>query len=238
MVVLDLKLNLLHYKVGVEGEAVAITTDGKYLYVAGCEGRGWRVEKRRLDDLSLIKVYKSNPTEGGFTVYGIDVNPVTGRIWVVGKGYWTTWRIEVLNSDLELVALRRSLERTIANSITFDDEGNAYVIGYDSIVKYNKEANELKRKILLWNILHKGLWVNGKLYVIGSEIVKGLHRYAVYIFDEELRLIDRVILGTYTDVRSSWSDLCHDDRGIYLCGWEYALKPPDSKWVICSISLN
>lgn len=56
------------------------------------------MEKRRLDDLSLVAIYTLNPSDKWDETNDIEINPATGHLWVIDHTNHE-WHIEILNRD-------------------------------------------------------------------------------------------------------------------------------------------
>ena len=105
-----------------------------HTYVAGESGSALIVEKRRADNLELVKERITNPplNTNYVTARFIGINPVTKQLWVVGHAVGlavTNLWIEILDLDLKLVKVisKSGVGGLVA---VFDEEGNAYVIGF------------------------------------------------------------------------------------------------------------
>ncbi|MEM1598606.1 MAG: hypothetical protein QXP31_07745 [Pyrobaculum sp.] len=125
---------------------VAADSDGEYLYVLGQDflQPALRVERRRLDDLSLVDSYTADLAGN---VRDLAVNPSTGELWALdGAG---TARVLILRSDL--TAVRRFNVNIWASAIVFDRDGYAYLIGSGvaklnstgGLVAFNKDVEGL-----------------------------------------------------------------------------------------------
>jgi hypothetical protein len=240
---LDLNLNLVKEVVEMEvrGVAESVASDGEYLYIAGWEeveygDWQWRVEKRRLGDLSLVAVYTSNPTARFDWVKGVGINPATGHLWVVGDqgGVNATWRIEILDRDLNrLMVLEPGIEGW-AWGVVFDGEGNAYVYGNDGVVKYNKDGKELARATGFYAV--GAAYVGERLYVVTSD-------YRLFVLDANLNKIDEVDLrpeiSKHVNVGGfdSIIDAVFNGRVIYVAGGAMPKGASDRGWLVFAVQL-
>ena len=97
----------------------------------------------------------------------IAVNPVTGHTWLPGCvdcGNYPEWRIVVVGkrTHRRKWARRRILKPQIrgdAKGVVFDEDGNAYVYGYEGVVKYSKYGKllaktELKYEEFTLSLIH------------------------------------------------------------------------------------
>jgi len=280
IIVFDLDLNILKYEVEDPSSfadlPTSITSDGEFLYIAGldmvpymenynptqppkpnvdrCE---WRVEKRRLDDLSLIKVYKSNPgrlERGRYSdgAYGIGVNPITGHLWVVGSEAWIdergnihlSGRIEILNKNLNLIKAityidyPHFIEEDSISHIVFDEEGNAYAFGHGDIIKFDKDGNEISRVELttaqVMDIGLNGLYANGYLFAVSCENIGGFYRSVLYVLDKDLNVMDKIILSEDIEADSFTGSghIVFDDENVYIPACSQGL------WIVYGVAFT
>ncbi|MGC9051740.1 hypothetical protein [Pyrobaculum sp.] len=164
--------NLTLMKLEVEdvaGIPYAVAVGGRYIYVAGAEYLGrysrWRVEKRSLDDLTLLAVYTASSLGEVDRAVGIGVNPATGEIWVVGARSGAPWTVEILDGELRRVEALGANLSTSPTGVVFDDEGNAYVYGTGYVVKYSKEGRELARTWIGADTARGAAYLGGVLYL-------------------------------------------------------------------------
>jgi hypothetical protein len=232
---LDLNLNFVREKVErVKGMAKSVASDSEYLYIAGWEeveygDWQWRVEKRRVGDLSLVAVYTSNPTIMDDWAEGVGINPATGHLWVVGVG--GTRRIEVLDRDLHrLMVLEPGISWT--RGVVFDDGGNAYVYGYGGVVKYSADGRELAR-VTGFNAAGAA-YIGDRLYVVTFD-------YRLFVFDANLKKIDEVDLipeiSKHVDVGGFMriNSAIFDGRAIYAAGEATPKGASDLGWLVFAL---
>jgi len=247
IVTLDLELNMLNYTVediSVSRDvAESLTSDGEYLYITGSDslpGVGdtqWRVEKRRLDDLTLVKSYTSNPTRYQDEALSISVNPVTGELWVFGwenVGGWSFWRIEILSRDLELIRVVKPGIQGFGYSIEFDEDGNAYIDG-PVIAKFDKHGNIVKTASITADLL---LYSGYFLYAFDLKEVDGVFRHFVHVLDRDLNVIHRMVLDANMSVPASIYaryNAVFDPGNIFVAGSHGGRG--DKMWTVYSISV-
>jgi len=155
--VFDKNLKVI-YKVQVYNAVpVDIVYQGGYFYIGGVKAENisgqykpvWYIEKRT-PDLSLVvsrEIYDANWESG--VVYNIGVNPVTEDVWAVGDhmvGGVMRPLVAILDKDLNLKRLVQLPGYTgFFGGICFDREGNAYVSGNETTIKFDKNGNYIKR---------------------------------------------------------------------------------------------
>lgn len=242
---LDLDLNFIKVKMeGVSGHAHCMTSDGQYLYIAGTEERsgrssGWRgrVEKRRLDNLSLVTEYASR---GFILTGGIGINPATGHLWVMGMGWKKIyykkyyWRVEVLDRDLNRLMVMRPGVWGVARGVVFDDIGNAYIYG-NGVVKISANGKELSRSTDI-NVAGAA-YVDGRLYVVTSD-------YRLLVLDPDLEKVDEVDLRPeiFKHVDVGEFDYVYkavfDGGTIYAAGGAVPRGASDKGWLVLAIPIS
>ena len=211
-----------------------------HTYVAGESGSALIVEKRRADNLELVKERITNPPPNTnyVTARFIGVNPVTKQLWVVGYADTNLW-IEILDLDLNLVKVvnKSGVGGRIA---VFDEEGNAYVIGFTKttgagfVAEFDKESRELLYREVPLDVL-KAAYVNGYIAIATHE--SGGH--VLYVLDKGLRVVSRVVLSEKTRASGagfSFGKMAFDGESLYVAGWDEA--PGDREWAIYSISIK
>lgn len=238
--------------------AYRVTSDGEYLYVAGLSGSSssvkWRVEKRVIDDLSIIKSHVSEPAGGTYfvSVNDVGVNPVTSHVWVVEYSVGdddVIDRIEILSRDLEPIRVlekvgtappttfrdREHLDYVggeLTSTLTFDEEGFAYIGGFGYVAKYDMYGNRIK-KVRHEGRLKKSSYINGRIYVAGERVVEGRVTHFISVFDRELSLLDEVDLSNEVDTNPDsrpGDKIFYDESNLYLAedfqhGWVvYSIK--------------
>ncbi|MGB9705567.1 MAG: hypothetical protein ACPL3C_08965 [Pyrobaculum sp.] len=206
------------------------------------------MEKRRLDDLSLVAVYTSNPSDKLDLARGIGINPATGHLWVVGSEVadGLKWRIEVLDRDLNRISVLKPDVGGDAEGVVFDENGNAYVYGifYD-IIKYSKDGRELARANI--GVEAEGVvYVNSRLYVVTGDD-------RLIVFDADLRKLDEVDLrqeitkrvevgGFSVTVGSatlrSIRRAAFDGGTIYVAGGAVPKGASDMGWLVYAVQLT
>jgi len=239
----------------------AISFDGSYLYLAGnrwrdVDGDGvkdpiWRIEKRTLElDLVAYKEYYrewDKAYEHEPDVYDIAVNPATGDLWLVGKLslFNRTARRYVLEYSLLVIFdkgldVKRVVEYPLRlegylrwlNGICFDGGGNAYVVDWKGVAKFDKNGN-----VLAMNEEVRGLkiaCVGGRVYVFGEKPVGNYGRHVLYVLDEDLNPMGELILSKNVEGDSFfWRGRpAFDGRNLYVAGFDY------KRSIIYSISLS
>jgi hypothetical protein len=263
IVALDLDLNMLRYAIysvlaSYPSHAVAwsLTSDGEYLYIAGHDNSPafndaqWRVEKRRLKDLALVKSYTSNPSGFIDDAMAISINPVTGDLWVCGYkavGYNAFARIEILSKDLELVKVVEPNIPGICTSIEFDEEGNGYAGGGPFfIAKLSKHGDILRVSRIKTPPAPAPtlLYFNDFIYAFVLEEIKDTSKpplyfkHAVYVLDKDLNVVHKTILDDNINVSANTISLrvAFDGENVYVAGSHGVGMV--SMWTVYSISIE
>jgi len=260
--IFDTGLNVIK-KVETSWRPRAVTFDGSYLYLVGhirkdVDGDGdsewiWRIEKRTLDlDLVAYKEYyrEWNKAYGyDSIVFDIAINPATGELWVAGS--WTLWNkttgtgfitslIVIFDRGLNVKKVVEFSDRLSIGdlySLCFDDSGNAYVVNPWGAAKLDKNGNILKVSKEIEGF--KIACVGGRVYVFATRHVSGYLRHVLYVYDDELNLVDEFILskGVEADSQFLSGRPALDGRNLYAAGWDGALDENNNRIVVYSISL-
>jgi hypothetical protein len=240
----DLNLNLLSFKrKNFEGMVCDILSYNNYLYIAGWEREAtkgdyqWRITKWRAKDLTVVKEYASNPSLEDDLTCDIKVNPITKNLWAVGVEEYNKFRIEILDLDLNPIKVLKKDEKIQFYGIDFDEEGNAYIVGDSFIAKYDKDGKELAAKKIPYYAAQL-MYIKGYIYVAAGEYIENFFRHALYVYDKNLNLIDRVILSYDVNAHAIFSTgrMAFDGRNLYVVGtdnWQ-----GNERWVIYSISIS
>jgi len=157
--VFDRNLNVLNRVQVTLAGLNDVVYQGGYFYTGG---RTWKnitgdvymvvgyIEKRA-SDLSLVasrEIYDANWWYG-ITV-NVGVNPVTGDVWAVGyyedgNGVWRPF-VAILDGGLNRKGFVQLPGYTgFFGNVCFDSEGNAYVSGNETTIKFDKNGNYIKR---------------------------------------------------------------------------------------------
>jgi len=246
----DNNLNLLKRISTVDAIFYSITYDGEYIYVGGITYDSSKkkhtglIEKRtkQLDLVKSLQVDAQNWTQS--RIKDIAVNPSTGEIWALGV-WWTGnytnvhYFLVIFNKSLEKVKWIEYQDQDLYPllGITFDDAGNAYVVGIRGVAKFDKYGNLMavnKKTDFKYSILVKITYLNGYIYVFG-EYVNGSRRQVLYILDSELNLLATQVLSKDLN-GSSWfyeGRPSSDGRDIYVAGVTSAFG--NWRWVVYAI---
>jgi len=238
----------------------SLAYDGKALYIGGVapedvnrdgnlEGVGL-VEKRALDkSLSLInskKIYFDSWKQGW--IYGIGVDPSTGRIWAVGL--YEDFKdkrhslIVILDSDLRVLKVIDYPEGSegylgTLTDVAFDGR-YVYVSGDRGVAKFSVNGE-------LVAINRDGMWLRAKivyynnyLYVFGVDHIGGYWRHVLYIHDTNLSIIKRYVLSENVNAHSTFQvgRPALEGSNIYVAGIDYALGSENSRVVVYSLSIG
>lgn len=269
--VFDLNLNLITFTYkNTKGQSYSIMFYDNYIYIAGVEhvsyydGR-WRIEKWRVEDLSFVKEYSSNPTPKYDLIYSIGINPITKQLWVIGfEDSLINFRIEILDMNLNLIKVTGKDEEQhvinslmlsnvkplylskympIAMSVDFDEDGYAYVGRHGYIAKYDKYGNKIAlKKVPNWPSIDKLLYANNYIYAAASELFDKYRSHVLYIFDKELNEINKIILNKrtlfniYEDSYLGAGKMAFDGKNLYIAG--SVEKAWTVMWIIYSLSFG
>jgi hypothetical protein len=246
LLVFDLDLNLLMFKRKSTSDfAYSMQLYDNHIYVAGFElTKGldflWRIEKWRIEDLTLVKEYKGEPASGVTSLISIGINPVSKQVWAIGD-YSKEWknylfRVEILDLDLNLIKVIKKDDIDIARAISFDEEGNAYIGGDYFIAKYDKDGNEVATKEIPYEIA-KLSYIKGYLFIGATEKIQNRFRHVLYVYDKNLNLIDRVILSHDVNATAIFNigRMAFDGKNLYIAGYDN--EPGNQRWVVYSVSI-
>jgi len=262
--VFDGELNVLK-KARFNGVPYAISFDGSYIYLAGYMRKDvnedgladdiWRIEKRTLDlglvnyrKFYMLKLYRECAWDSlSLEAYDIAVNPVTGDLWAVGNGdifYREKARgvafIVIYDRELDVKKVVEPSDRVKyigkLYGVCFDGRGNAYVVG-GGIVKFDKSG-----KVLAVNREAEGFkiaCVGSRVYVFGVKRVDGYWRHVLYVLDERLNLLDKLILSRGVEANSDfwYGRPAFDGKDLYVAGEDEALGRNNKRVVVYSISV-
>ncbi len=244
--VFDKNLHVLRKIVGVEGVATSIVTDGKYVYVGGWEYKDGvfmlRVEKRRLDDLSLVKsvdIYYSSWLASevySVALYDMAINPVTGDIWAVGHYYSQVYGevyglIIILDKNLNIVR-EVSYPQVYPKGICFNSMGRAYIVTPRHVLSFDKYGTFMG--ITDSSNGTKILCIGN--YVITFSYIRNMYKtcFDVSLLDSNLNLLSVACLGlsNFTIYGIGIGKPAFDGSNIYV-GFI-----GDGAWVLYSLHVN
>jgi hypothetical protein len=229
--------------------ALAIATDGKYLYIGGVAGKAWGDYEWLLlkvdpSDLSIVNTYKTNPSTGLDGIWFIGVNPVDNKIWLVGMVNGSFGRVEVLSQDLTLIT-SKDLEH-FCDHMTFDELGYAYTACGSGILKMSSNLDIVTRKdispgkILYSNgRLYKILYSNGHLYLAGEKRISGYERHVVMMLSKDLDVLDELVLSMQINADSYFTSsgkMALVNNKLLVAGYNYTVSK--GRWVIYAISVG
>ncbi|PUA33919.1 MAG: hypothetical protein B7O98_00420 [Zestosphaera tikiterensis] len=259
--VFDADLNILaNIKVVDLSDYFSLAHDGKALYVGGWVGEDvngdgekeavWLVEKRDPRDLSLIsskKIYVGS-WKGG-TIYDIDVEPFTGRIWTVG-GYADSKDTEhsliaVLDSDLEVLKVIDYPDGSEGyvggfNGVAFDGKGYVYASGILGIAKFSLDGElvAVNRDV---ERAPKIVYGYDHLHAFRVEYIKACLRHVLYIYDTNLSLVKKYVLSESIDADSYFN--VHgrptlEESNIYVVSFDKALGEGNLRFVVYFLQIE
>jgi len=243
----DLKLvGERHYNPSdMNDEAWIIVTDGENLYVGGYYSSNeekdsrWHLIKVNPSDLSILKSYVSNPSDGWDELHSVSINPVDGKIWAVGsvnalslsEGHG---RIEVLDKNLSLLATKDVKDPILC--VVFDEVGFAYIPAPPQwLLKVSPDLQQINTKPFS-HIPYKMVYSEGHFYLaITSRAV--FSKNALVRTTKNLDNESTLILSP-----EDYEDYFFEPIGkmiivnnkLFVAG--YAAKGGEKKWVIYSIA--
>jgi len=251
LLVFDLNLRLLSFErkfISYENVFIAssIQAYDNHVYIGGMKVTKannflWRIEKWRIENLTLVKEYTSEPSLGNGTVATIEVNPVTKQLWAGGvyykEGKGLSFKVEILDLDLNPIKVIKKDDVDATYAISFDEEGNAYIGGYKFIAKYDKNGNEIKIKKVPYYVA-KISYIKGYLFIGATEDIQNLFRHVLYVYDKNLNQIEKIVLSLDINELSALSigRMTFDGKNLYITGYSYSGL--DTEWVIYSISIS
>jgi len=239
---------------------VSIVYDGSYIYIGGEIYEDvnddeendylWLVEKRTvdLDLVSSRKIYLI--PESGF-LSDIDVNSVTGDIWVVGWHYAYVNQtyighslIAILNNNLSNVKLidyswKHKNYLGLLNSICFDDDGYAYIAAGGGVAKFDPQGNLIAVNKKLKDS-RKILCIGSKIYVFRYPSIDGYDRHVLTVLDSDLSIVDEYVLSgdVYANSYFGVGKASFDGESIYVAGVDDALGLGNARIVVYSIAVE
>lgn len=145
--------------------------------------------------------------------------------------------ILILNKDLKVISMITE-SRTLF-SITFDEEGNAYIGGKRYILQYDKNGRKLREADFDGDI-YKIIYVNGFVIALATSQKKDQTstRHDIAIFTKDLELVLRRAISP--DLQANFifdsGKVSVHNNDIYLVG---SIKYPNgtSQWIIYSVKL-
>jgi len=225
----------------------------------------WRIEKRTLD-LDLVayrEFYKEWDRTYSYLSYANDIaiNPATGELWVVGHWYLynvthhsdgsisASWIPDSLHSLIIIFDKELNIKKVVEYApghknyleslfgVCFDEEDNAFVVGYWGIAKFDKSGNLVAVSKKVWG--YKVACVGGRVYAFGEKKVGDYLRHVLYVFDKELNLLGELVLSKGVEA-NSWFSIgrpAFDGRSLYVAGDDEALGKDNQRIVVYSISI-
>jgi preprotein translocase subunit Sss1 len=233
--------------------AQSVAVDSTGIYVVGYDyapgNYQWRIEKRNLNDGSLIWSVTSNPSSGSDVAYSVAVDS-TG-IYVVGIDrslgtFNSQWRIEKRNlndgSLIWSVTSNPSSGDDYAYSVAVDSTG-IYVVGIDyspGNYQWRIEKRSTSTGALIWSVTSNpssggdyaySVAVDSTgIYVVGIDYSPGNSQWRI----EKRNLNDGSLIWSVTSNPSSGDDYAQsvavDSTGIYVVGDDRI--PGDREWRI------
>ena len=250
------KLDLSNYTIRdlewVRGDPNSAITDGEYLYVGGIENRPQEITARvdKFDrDFNRVAMYRSK-VEPEYVILPnkLGLEPTEGYLWIVGVKIDLSSSPPVLRWFIEIVDPRdmssvKSLTLDVegsASSITFDGEGNAYIVGLtlpmgSAVVKLGSDGSILKVARFNNTIIVGVAYTQGYLVAVGWEEYGGYERSAIYVLDSDLNMLVKRHLDEGAYNSHAYGILLVGDVA-YIAGDDE--EPGDSQWVLYVVRLQ
>jgi hypothetical protein len=194
----------------------------------------WRIEKWKVEGLTIVKEYTSDLNQKHGVLYDIGVNPVTKQLWAVGSEDYIRFRAEILDLDLKQLKVIHLNDTRSALAISFDEEGYAYIAGIDFIAKFDKDGSLITLKKIP-ALFSKLVYATGYVIVAATERVNEQGGQVIYVYDKNLNQIERLVLNEGMDFKFQWSTMIFDGKDLYVAGSYGGLS--NTGWIIYSISV-
>jgi hypothetical protein len=254
------KLDLSNYTIKdlewVQGDPNSAITDGEYLYVGGIENRPQEITARvdKFDrDFNRVAMYRSK-VEPEYVILPskLGLEPTKGYLWIVGvminfssSPPIPRWFIDIVDPrDMSPVkSLTLDVEGS-ASSITFDGEGNAYVVGParlqtnsagGAVAKLGSDGSILKVARFNNTIIVGVAYMQGYLVAVGWEEYGGYERSTIYVLDRDLNMLVKRHLDEGAYNSHAYGILLVGDVA-YIAGFDE--EPGDSQWVLYVVRLQ
>jgi len=239
--------------------AYTIFTDREHLYVGGFDASKasiwdlytntqWLLLELDSLDLSILKSYTFNPSGGRDYIYSGGVNPLDGKIWLVGSVDYNN----PLARSGKLVMLDRSFTQigtlnlgiySTRPQLVFDELGYAYIASPSSdiildggLVKVSPQLKIVKTNTDIKPV--KILYSDGYLYLARSVRVENYWRHAVLRVTKDLDVIEETVLSKLINADSYfvYGNMALANNRLFVTGIDSALGLGKYRWVIYSIS--
>jgi len=203
----DLKLlQKTEYKPSAQGgEAYAVTTDGKYIYVGGYEitqgNKYWHIIKISPSDLSVLR--RSSYSFLG-EVLSVRINPSDGRLWLLGTAGsrlpilgGATHATGLVDKNFTLInSTGFAAGIVLYNDIAFDEFGYAYLVGRLGVLRISPELETFRKpEANESSVFSSVAYSGGHLYGIGVEAEnEKLDKIVLMKMSRELDVIEKFAL--------------------------------------------
>jgi len=227
----------------------SIAFNGQHLYLGGSGTSIWYTERRDLD-LTLVDIQKLHTAEDN-ALHNIEINPVTGELWVVGWYSHNRILVSLLTIlDPQIIGFRKieysELHRDhlgYAHSISFDILGNAYVSGTKRsdepvIAKFDKWGKLIN---VIRGVPARQIFAVGdRVYAFGSEHNFKPVKPVLHVLDLELNVVEKYILSEDQHLSSyfTYGKPSYDGSNIYVAGYEAEAFQDERRGVVYSIAVT
>jgi len=217
----------------------SIASGDGYLYIAGTSiaenGTAITVLKVSPENLSIEAIYSSISMKIFGGAYSIAYNDVNKRIVVGGFDRIDnvySWRIEILDTNLNLVKVIRPGIRGAIKSISIGINGDIYAVGRNGIVRFNRDGDIVKENRNIGGI---EIYTPQKLGTAMDRNIAIINNNEFYLLKEDLTTIEsiRIPRGTET-ISFIHGTPAFDGTKLYISGTEENPKE-DWSWNIIAI---
>jgi hypothetical protein len=240
--------------------ARTVFTDGKYLYVGGYDSSKatvwdlytdtqWLLLQLDPSNLSILNKYTSNPSGGTDILYSGSVNPLDGKIWLVGSVDYNnplkrSGRLEVLDQSFSLIGTLSLGIQSTRPQLVFDETGYAYITSPQSDIIFDgglvKVSPELKIVKTNGDIKADKIVYNDQyLYLVRSLRIDNYWRHTVIRATKDLKVVEEIVLSKLINTDSYFlphGKMVLVNNKLFVVGIDYALGNYVSRWVVYSVS--
>jgi len=198
-----------------------IASDGSYIYIVSEDERGKRVEKRSLDlaqgeakAFSDLRLSRSN-------LAVMEINPVSGDVWVMGYAWhlWESSLFAIFDEELNLVKVIRygpgdSGYVGIPRGGCFDKAGSGFIAGSSGVAKLYMDGSAALNEAVGGV---KIACIHGKVFLFDYSNYES----TIKVFDNNLNMLDVIQLKRWGLNVALWIGRpAFDGRRLYVAGYD------------------